>query len=107
MKIRQFVIALAAVIAFPIAAHAQNSGSTVTRAEVRAQLVQLENVGYQPGRNDPNYPNDIQAAEAKVASQGGDVASSVGGAPAGTSNSGSSVSNKVSFDSINSIYAHH
>jgi Domain of unknown function (DUF4148) len=104
MKTRQFVIALAAALTFPIVAHAQDSGSTVTRAQVRAQLVQLEKAGYQPSRRDQFYPDDIQAAEAKIVSQGGDVTASVGGAPAGTSVSGNSVSNKVSFDSI---YAHH
>lgn len=39
----------------------------LTRAQVRAELVALEKVGYQPGRpNDNQYPADIQAAEARL-----------------------------------------
>ena len=60
----------AAVIALPIASHAQRTG-TVTGAQVRAELVQLEKAGYRPGNNDPHYPDDIQAAEAKVAAANG------------------------------------
>ncbi|MFP3243416.1 MAG: DUF4148 domain-containing protein [Paraburkholderia sp.] len=38
----------------------------LTREEVRAQLVELENAWYHPNRRDPHYPADIQAAEARV-----------------------------------------
>ena len=55
----------AAVIALPIASHAQSTG-TVTRAQVRAELVQLEKAGYHPANNDPHYPDDIQAAETRI-----------------------------------------
>jgi len=40
--------------------------STVTRAEVRNELVQLENAGYKPSQSSPYYPADIQAAQARV-----------------------------------------
>ncbi|AJY10154.1 DUF4148 domain-containing protein [Burkholderia dolosa] len=40
--------------------------STVTRAQVRNELVQLENAGYKPTQSSPYYPADIQAAEARV-----------------------------------------
>ncbi|RQS37541.1 DUF4148 domain-containing protein [Burkholderia sp. Bp8992] len=40
--------------------------STVTRAQVRNELVQLENAGYKPGLSSPYYPADIQAAQARV-----------------------------------------
>ncbi|PAJ79232.1 DUF4148 domain-containing protein [Burkholderia ubonensis] len=40
--------------------------STVTRAQVRDELVQLEKAGYKPGVSNPYYPQDIQAAEARV-----------------------------------------
>ncbi|MDR6500783.1 DUF4148 domain-containing protein [Burkholderia sp. DN3021] len=40
--------------------------STVTRAQLRNELVQLEKAGYKPGLSSPHYPADIQAAQARV-----------------------------------------
>ncbi|BAX61654.1 DUF4148 domain-containing protein [Burkholderia stabilis] len=40
--------------------------STVTRAQVRDELVQLEAAGYKPSQSSPYYPADIQAAQARV-----------------------------------------
>jgi hypothetical protein len=65
-------VVIAVAVAAPVASFAQSSqNQPLTRAEVRAQLVQLEQAGYNPGRSgrDPYYPADIQAAEAKVAAQ--------------------------------------
>jgi len=67
-------VAIAAVFAVPTVSFAQSSESSqpVTRAQVRAELVQLEKAGYTPSRGrDPYYPSDIQAAEARVAAQNG------------------------------------
>jgi Domain of unknown function (DUF4148) len=62
-------IVLASTLAAPTFALAQANGP-LTRAQVRAELVQLERAGYQPGGGeDAHYPQDIQAAEARVASQ--------------------------------------
>ncbi|CAG4889943.1 DUF4148 domain-containing protein [Paraburkholderia saeva] len=63
-------LALAAgSLAAPVVSFAQ-SNAPVTRAEVRADLVRLEQAGYNPSAaDDANYPADIQAAEAKVAAQ--------------------------------------
>jgi hypothetical protein len=36
------------------------------RAKKNAELKKLEEAGYQPARNDPNYPTDIQKAEKKA-----------------------------------------
>ncbi|MBP0592532.1 DUF4148 domain-containing protein [Paraburkholderia sp. LEh10] len=67
-------VAIAAVLAAPIASFAQ-SNQPVTRAQVRAELVQLEKAGYNPATAvDSTYPADIQAAEARVQSQNGAVA---------------------------------
>lgn len=113
MNTRHLTLALAAAIAFPAAAYAQESSSTVTRAQVRAELAQLEGAGYQPGRaNDPHYPADIQAAEAAVASRndaGSNVDSGVGGAPIGSSASGIRVSAQAApaNPQFASLYAHH
>ncbi|UVE68441.1 DUF4148 domain-containing protein [Burkholderia pyrrocinia] len=62
--------------------------STVTRAQVRNELVQLEKAGYTPGLSSPHYPDDIQAAQARVRAAdntgyGAQPAATVqGGAPA-------------------------
>ena len=63
-------VVIAAVLAAPVASFAQ-SNQPVTRAQVRAELVQLEKAGYQPGHADPHYPADIQAAQARVDAQNG------------------------------------
>ncbi|AOK19697.1 hypothetical protein WT26_27950 [Burkholderia cepacia] len=58
-------VALAALVAAPVVSFAQ-SQQPLTRAQVRAELVQLEKAGYNP--NDwINYPENIQAAQAKIA----------------------------------------
>jgi len=62
-------VLLSCALSAPIAAFAQTAGGPVTRADVRADLVRVEQAGYRPISNDPNYPEDIQAAEAKVAAQ--------------------------------------
>jgi hypothetical protein len=61
--------ALAIVLVAPAASFAQ-SAQPLTRAEVKAQLVQIERAGYNPAvASDTTYPADIQAAEARVAAQ--------------------------------------
>ncbi|CAG4886887.1 DUF4148 domain-containing protein [Paraburkholderia saeva] len=61
-------VALAVVLAAPVVSFAQ-SNSSVTRAEVRADLVKLEKAGYNPNGDAINYPENIQAAEARVTTQ--------------------------------------
>ncbi|ALE59363.1 hypothetical protein SCB29_30705 [Paraburkholderia sp. SIMBA_055] len=36
------------------------------RAKKNAELKKLEDAGYQPSRNDPNYPDDLQKAQKKA-----------------------------------------
>jgi hypothetical protein len=49
---------------------AQTAAAPLTRAQVYAELVRLEQAGYSPASGDDStYPADIQAAEAKVAAQ--------------------------------------
>ncbi|HEY1998330.1 MAG TPA: DUF4148 domain-containing protein [Paraburkholderia sp.] len=36
------------------------------RAKKNAELKKLEDAGYQPGRADPNYPQDLQNAQKKA-----------------------------------------
>lgn len=59
--------ALVAMFAAPIASFAQ-SNEPVSRAQVRAELIQLEKAGYNPG-DWIHYPENIQAAQARVAAQ--------------------------------------
>ena len=51
----------------PATAAVQAGG--VTRAQVRAQLVQIETAGYNPAADHTQYPKNLQAAEARVAAQ--------------------------------------
>lgn len=69
----------------------------LTRAQVYADLVQVEQAGYNPAAsNDSTYPADIQAAEAKIAAQNSErvangaavEATAVGGSMPGSSASG-------------------
>ncbi|MFL9910003.1 DUF4148 domain-containing protein [Paraburkholderia sp. RL17-337-BIB-A] len=82
-------VALASALAAPAVSFAQQSNGPVTRAQVRAELVELERAGFTPRGENVNYPEDIQAAEARVvakksgaSSYGGVVSSSASGAPA-------------------------
>jgi hypothetical protein len=61
--------AIVAVPALSFAQSVQTAQAPVTRAEVRADLIAVEKAGYHPGRNDDDYPVDIQTAEAKVAAE--------------------------------------
>ena len=86
MKSFACIIAAALVLASPLSSFAQSTDQPVTRAQVKAELVQLENAGYRPSMNDPYYPAKIQAAEARV--QTADpAATSYGGAADGTASS--------------------
>jgi hypothetical protein len=87
-------IAVASVLVAPAISFAQ-SNQPETRADVRAQLVQIEQAGYNPARKDPEYPADIQAAEQRVSAENGATAqapvadtSGYGAAMSGSSQSG-------------------
>lgn len=95
---------VAVALAAPLASFAQ-SNQPVTRAQVRAELVQLEQAGYNPARSaDTTYPGDILAAEARVAAQNSAI-TAVGGTHAGSSESGAPATPRHSdFDGMKSIY---
>jgi Domain of unknown function (DUF4148) len=97
----QAVIA-AAVICAPIASFAQ-SNAPVSRAQVRAELVQLEKAGYHVGDGDnAHYPEQLQAAEARVSVQN----SATTGYGASTNGSSSSGRASVSPADWNEMYTH-
>jgi hypothetical protein len=93
----------AAVLAAPTLSFAQVSNAPVTRAEVKADLVQVEQAGYNPARNDLNYPADIQAAEARIHTSS-TADTSYGGVPNGTA-FGSNA--PVAMLQSQALYAHH
>jgi hypothetical protein len=89
MKSFARLVLITGLIAAPVASFAQSS-QPVSRAQVRAELAQVEKAGYDP-RDYVHYPENIQAAEAKVAAQNATVQAAVsgyGGAANGTSRSG-------------------
>lgn len=61
-------IIVAAGLVFPALAFAQ-SGEALTRAQVHAHLVQLEQAGYDPYAKEWLYPDGLKQAEKKVAEQ--------------------------------------
>ncbi|OXJ20123.1 DUF4148 domain-containing protein [Burkholderia sp. AU6039] len=63
----QLIAALLVAVSASAAAPAFADAAAVSRAQVRAELVQLEQAGYRPGRaNDPHYPDDLQAALTRI-----------------------------------------
>lgn len=77
MKSFARMLLIAALMAGPAASFAQ-SNQSVSRAQVRAELAQLKKAGYNP--NDwIHYPENIQAAEAKVAAQNSAAQAAVSG----------------------------
>ena len=106
-------LVVAAVLAIPAASSfAQASAASngpVTRAQVRAELVQLEQAGYRPGAGDhTSYPVQLQAAEARVAAENG-AAAGYGGVADGSSAEGSSAGSSFGSDhaGTKSIYFGH
>ncbi|MBR8167880.1 DUF4148 domain-containing protein [Burkholderia cenocepacia] len=92
----------AIVLIAPAFAFAQSGQSHVTRAETRAQIVQLEHAGYYPARKSNQYPNDIQAAERKMGES--TPSSGYGHDATATVEGSSAVRTPVS---ANSTYRHH
>lgn len=84
-------VLVAAALTAPVAVFAQ-SNAPLTRADVKAQLVQFEQAGGPRSfSNDPYYPADAQLAQARVDAQNGKD-QAIGGVRAGSSASGAPVS---------------
>jgi hypothetical protein len=92
-------VVVAAALAAPALSFAQ-SNAPVTRAQVRADLVQIEKAGYRPGDDETHYPVAVQAAEARVAAHN-DATSGYGGVASGVSQSGG---RRVSAADWNAMY---
>jgi hypothetical protein len=106
MKSLVQAVAIVAALSIPVISFAQ-SNQPLTRAEVKAQLVQIEAAGYNPATaNSYDYPANIQRAEARVAAQNGTAAGSYGGVANTTSASGAPVSSAFG-DNVRPVYAGH
>ncbi|ERJ37952.1 hypothetical protein L810_7618 [Burkholderia sp. AU4i] len=87
------IAALLVAVSAAVAAPTYAGESTVTRAQVRAELAALQTAGYLPNRpNDPNYPDNLQAALRRVHDNDtvavGPQASGYGGDAVGATQSG-------------------
>jgi hypothetical protein len=80
----------ASVLAVPVLSLAQQATPPVTRAQVRAELGQLEAADFKGAATGPYYPANLQAAGARVASQNVAVQATISNY--GPSTSGSSQS---------------
>ncbi|MEM5403980.1 DUF4148 domain-containing protein [Paraburkholderia unamae] len=77
---------VSALVAAPALAFAQSPDTTVTRASVRAELVQLQKAGYNPASDNTQYPKNIEAAQMRLDAQRN---AAYGGTPANGTASGS------------------
>ncbi|AFT88441.1 DUF4148 domain-containing protein [Paraburkholderia phenoliruptrix] len=104
MKALLNVVLVSCALVAPALSFAQTVDQPVTRAQVRADLVQVERAGYRPVASDAQYPADIQTAEAKVFAERTSNATSVGGVSMnGSSQSGA----PASADRADRIYFGH
>ncbi|KAA0079923.1 DUF4148 domain-containing protein [Paraburkholderia sp. T12-10] len=109
MKATIKACAIAAVLAAPVVSFGQASNGPLTRAQVRAQLIQLEQAGYNPTRaKDPYYPNDVQAAEARIHAQGPAAGAQMDiGGTTSRAQSGHIMAPTVGSHAWRSMYDHH
>ena len=83
-------VVIAAALTGSVAVFAQ-SNAPVTRDQVKAELVQFEQAGGRTNLgNDPYYPQDAQATQARVVAQNGN-GQAFGGVQTGSSASGAPV----------------
>ncbi|WP_206956366.1 DUF4148 domain-containing protein [Trinickia acidisoli] len=104
MKSLVYAMVAASALSIPLVSFAQSSDNgPVTRAQVRQDLINVEQAGYNPSARSPNYPNDIQAAEQRV--NEGQGATGYGGVAAGSSQSGAPVQlHPTNVDGVHSLY---
>jgi hypothetical protein len=102
-------IVIAVVATAPVVSFAQ-VGASVTRAQVKREIAQLEQFGYFPAGSDIDYPTRSQAAEARVGDENDSVVTTTyGGKVAGASEAGSRASSpehakSLYLDNANSLY---
>ena len=101
------IVTVAALTA-PVIALAQPSTGPVTRAQVRADLVQMERAGYNPARRDDAiYPADIPVTEARVAAKSVAMPMSDTGMGTEPSSASESGTRNPTGPSRSNLFAHH
>jgi hypothetical protein len=102
-----FSIAGIGFLIAPLFCFAQPTQSP-TRAEVRAQVIQLEHAGYNPAhRDEATYPADIQKAEARVAARSTANDYSASGMGTGTGSTSESSGHDTMRHNTSTLYEHH
>ena len=92
--------ALVLAVAAPAVSFSQTS-QPLTRAQVNAELVQLEKAGYNPAQSaDTAYPANIQAAESLVQAGVPKADSGFGAGTVGSSKSGPAIKHQRPADDI-------
>jgi hypothetical protein len=99
MKTLACIVVAGCALAGPVIGFAQST-APVTRAQVHEELIRLDQAGYRLGdRDHTKYPEQIQAAEAKITAQDSQQAGNteVGGTPtAGSTDVGGTPTNGTS-----------
>src|SRR5258706_1356475 len=81
-------LVVAALVFVPVVSFAQ-SDHPLTRADVRAELVQLRKAGYKPASDNTQYPQNIETALARINVKNGLAGAAYGGVENSSSASGS------------------
>ena len=97
---------LTAATALPFTVFAQSS---VTRAQVRAELVELQQAGYRGTTSDATYPSELLAAQQRVAARNvshadGPADSGHGASVSGSTSSGSRTAPAPEIPGLKSVY---
>lgn len=95
---------IAAFVAVPVISFAQTN-PPVTRASVRAELVQLHKAGYNAASDYTRYPDNIQASLARLGGASTIATTAYGSSSEGTSASGSRAATSETVG-LGPIYAH-
>lgn len=103
MKSHWYAALVMGLLALPTASFAQDAGASLTRKDVEADLIRLEQAGYRPSKL--HYPADIQTAEARLHAQ--DAAASSNDGVGGVSDGSSQASAPRTAVGAGSLYAHH
>jgi hypothetical protein len=108
MKSSIHAVLVVSILATPIVTFAQQN-EPITRDQVRAELVQLQQSGYNANASDAAYPSNVQEAQARVAAQNqaqGQAAAQDSGY--GTSSSGTSQSGHAAVPlDTSSLFSRH
>ncbi|MBB5503210.1 DUF4148 domain-containing protein [Paraburkholderia sp. MM5384-R2] len=108
MKYVLLTFATAIMLGVPVVAFARHASAPITRAQVRAELIQIGNAGYYPAKRDTStYPSDIQAAEARIARKNVAGAGSDSGMGSATSDASQSGRRIAPASDSTHLFAHH